>query len=63
MGTSLSAFITQTVMKEADEVIEKHNRVVLSDRDRDRFLAALDEDTPNEALQDAVDTHNEIING
>ena len=61
LGTSLTGFAVQTLVERADKVIERHNRVVLSDRDRDRFLSLLQEDTPNEALQEAARTHDEII--
>lgn len=37
--------------------------VTLSDEDRDRFLQTLEEDEPNEALQEAIKTHNDLVNG
>jgi uncharacterized protein (DUF1778 family) len=63
LGITMTDFIKQTTVKEADEVLSTRQKTVLSDRDRDAFLAALEEDTPNDALQDAVDTHNEMTGG
>ena len=42
--------------------MDKCNETVLSDRDRDLFLAILNKDTPSEALQNALDTRKEIMN-
>ena len=61
LGVTMTDFIKQTAVKEADEVLSTRQKTVLSDRDRSAFLDALEEDTPNDALQDAVDTHNEMV--
>ena len=61
LGTSLSGFAVQTLVERANEVIERHNRVVLSDRDRDVFLSLLAEETPNKALRKAVQTHKRLL--
>ena len=42
--------------------MDKFTETVLSDRDRDLFLAILNKDTPSEALQKAFETRNEIMN-
>lgn len=62
-GVPLSAFIIQAATEKATDVRIKQERLVLSDRDRDRFLAALEEDTPNEDLREAVGSHDELISG
>jgi len=61
LGVTMTDFIKQTAVKEADEVLSTRQKTVLSDKDRNAFLDALSEDTPNDALQDAVDTHNEMV--
>lgn len=61
LGTDRTNFILQTVMERALEVIERHNTVTLSDRDRDTFLDLLEEETPNENLQDAAHTRRKLL--
>jgi uncharacterized protein (DUF1778 family) len=61
LGTDRTNFILQTVMERALEVIETHNTVTLSDRDRDAFLDLLGEETPNENLQDAARARQELL--
>jgi len=61
LGTSLTGFAVQTLVDRAEEIIERHHRVVLSDRDRDRFFALLEEDTPNENLRRAAQTHERLL--
>lgn len=61
LGTDRTNFILQTVMERALEVIEKHKTVTLSDRDRDAFLDLLEEETPNENLQDAARARQELL--
>lgn len=41
MGLSLTDFVLSTLSERAAEVLERHRRLTLSDRDRDRFLEAL----------------------
>ena len=41
-GLSLTDFVEMTLYREASEVVESEEVVVLSDRDRDAFLRALD---------------------
>ena len=61
LGVPMSAFIIQAAMEKARDTKIGQKRLVLSDRDRDRFLSALEKDTPNEDLQEAVEAHNELI--
>ena len=54
-GMSVSEFIKSTVVEKSREVIERNERHVLSDRDRDIFLAVLDAPaSPNPALLEAA---------
>jgi uncharacterized protein (DUF1778 family) len=62
LGTDRTSFIVQTVVERAMEVVEKHNTVTLSDRDRDTFLELLKEDTPNEKLREAYRARQELLN-
>jgi len=52
---TLTQFVVATLADEAGKVIAAHERTVLSDRDRDLFLEALDNPpAPNRALQNAA---------
>ena len=55
-GQTLSDFAVSTLVRTARSIIEEHDRTVLSHRDRDRFLALLDDADacPNEALAGAA---------
>jgi uncharacterized protein (DUF1778 family) len=54
-GQSLSDFAKITLLSTARHVLRQHQQTVLSDRDRDIFLALLDADAkPNAALRKAV---------
>ena len=59
--TTMSNFITQAALSEARAVIQKHQKITLSETDRDIFLALLEEDTPNENLRSALEAHNKLI--
>jgi uncharacterized protein (DUF1778 family) len=61
-NASPNEFALSALAREAQATIEKNDVIYLSNRDRDNFLAALDDqDTPNEALQRAFQRHQEII--
>jgi uncharacterized protein (DUF1778 family) len=50
-GRTITDFAKDVLTREAKAVLETHELVQLSDRDRDAFLALLDADpTPNAAL-------------
>jgi len=56
LGQSVSDFAVSTLVRQARTVIEQRNVTVLGDRDRDRFIALLDdaEARPNPALLKAA---------
>jgi uncharacterized protein (DUF1778 family) len=59
---SFNNFVITNLEKNAREVVERHHTTVLSDRDRDLFLALLDaDDEPNEALREAAETYKRLI--
>lgn len=41
-GSNLTAFVLESAQERAVELIEQYERLTLSNRDRDRLLAALD---------------------
>jgi len=54
-GPTVSDFAVATLVRSAEEVLERLERRRLSDRDRDRFLELLDsKDEPNPALKRAA---------
>ncbi|PHR99369.1 MAG: hypothetical protein COA78_25005 [Blastopirellula sp.] len=56
LGQTVSEFTISTVIREARQVLQDAQVTKLSSRDRDAFLAALDDTTtkPNEALKAAA---------
>jgi len=42
LGLTTTDFVTSTLAERAAEVVDRRRGIVLSDRDRDRFLAALE---------------------
>jgi uncharacterized protein (DUF1778 family) len=58
-GQTVTTFILGTTVRRARRVIREANVIELSDRDRDRFLAALDntDARPNAALLRAAERH------
>jgi len=54
-GQNVSDFAVSVLTERARQVVQEHETTVLSDRDRDLFLAMLDKDAePNEALKKAA---------
>lgn len=55
-GQTVSDFAVSILTSTARTLIEEHDRTVLSNRDRDRFVAILDDTNakPNEALRNAA---------
>lgn len=52
MGTTMSSFMLQNAYEAAQRLIAQHETITLSDRDRDAFLAALDNPPePTDALR------------
>lgn len=56
LGQSVSDFAVSTLVQQARSVIEQRNVTTLSDRDRERFIAILDDSAarPNAALVKAA---------
>jgi uncharacterized protein (DUF1778 family) len=55
MGQSVSDFAVSTLVERARRIVQENSTTILSDRDRDIFLAMLDADgRPNEALKRAA---------
>lgn len=63
LGQSVSAFIVSTMTRHARRVLRNQSLFELSERDRDRFLAALDDTKarPNAALRRAAKRHKKLI--
>ena len=61
-GQSITDFAIQTLVQTAHEVLERQQVRTLSDRDRDIFLAMLDDETePNEALRRAFAAREQLL--
>ncbi|MGE3467369.1 MAG: DUF1778 domain-containing protein [Pyrinomonadaceae bacterium] len=61
-GKSVTEFAVSTLLKTADEILERYHVAELSNRDRDLFLSILDQETkPNEKLLRAAKTHEKLI--
>lgn len=59
LGISTTDFASAALVNEAQAVLEKHHRIILSNTDRDRFLSALvSEEEPNGALIQAAHQFN-----
>jgi uncharacterized protein (DUF1778 family) len=63
LGQTVSEFAVSTLVRTAHEVIDQHDRTELSKRDRDIFLAILDDvdAEPNEALLSAADQYKKQV--
>ena len=61
-GQSVTDFAIQALIAKATEVLERQQLRILSDRDRDIFLAMLDSDAePNEALRKAAEDYKQYM--
>ena len=61
-GQSLTDFVTRSLLDSANELLEREYTTTLSNRDRDRLLAMLDNDLePNEGLREAARIHKKLI--
>lgn len=57
-GQTITAFTVSTLVRQAEEIVERFGMLRLSDRDRDVFLAALDRaPRPNAKLRKAAKRH------
>ncbi len=63
LGQSVSDFAVSTLVQTARRIIQQSDATVLSDRDRDRFLAALDnvKARPNRALSKATQRYKRMV--
>lgn len=62
LGQSVSAFAVSTLVKEAGQVVEQLAALQLSNRDRDAFLAALDNPPePSDRLRRAAQNHAALV--
>lgn len=63
-GMTLSSFLRQAALEKSDDVLKSRDTITLSDRDRDLFLAALENPPkPNKRLQQAFKTYQKLRNG
>jgi uncharacterized protein (DUF1778 family) len=61
-GLTVTDFAIHSLIASAEDVLERHQATVLSNRDRDLFLALVESDEkPNEALLDAVKDFKRLI--
>ena len=62
-GLTVSSFILDTIMQRARAVIRDTIEIELTNRDRDRFLAALADANakPNAALRRAAQRHKKLL--
>ncbi len=52
---SFSSFIARIVNKQAEEIVAKNDRIIASERDRDKFFdAVFGESKPNQNLSEAA---------
>ena len=57
--SSLSAFLTRIIKTKSSEIIEKHTKILTSERDKKIFFDAIFADQePNKALKDAAKNIN-----
>ena len=59
-GKSLSDFAVSSLVRSAQEVLEKHQTITFSNRDFDTFLEAIEsDDEPNDALKRAAERYQQ----
>jgi uncharacterized protein (DUF1778 family) len=62
LGQSITDFTESALADKAASVIERHERITLSDRDFARFVAAIEEpESPTEALKAAVSAYRRQV--
>ncbi|HEX8694730.1 MAG TPA: DUF1778 domain-containing protein [Longimicrobium sp.] len=60
-GETVTSYALSALVRDARQVVQAHELTILSDRDRDRFLALLDDPPePNEALRRAARRYAEL---
>ncbi|HYE79809.1 MAG TPA: DUF1778 domain-containing protein [bacterium] len=62
LGTTVSGFAVSTILREAEAVVERHERIVLNDAQRDAFLRLLDNPPkPNPALRRLARDYQDLV--
>ena len=62
LGQSVSSFAVSTLAERARAVVDEHTTIRLTDRERDKFLAMLEEDAqPNATLKAAAKAHRRRV--
>ncbi len=60
---NLTDYVNYVLMEKSTMIIEKHNTILASQKDRDVFFKAITSETePNLSLQAAVKKHSKILN-
>ncbi len=63
-GKSLSEFAVSSLVRSAQEVLEKHQTITLSNRGFDAFLEAVEsKEEPNEVLKRAAERYQQRFGG
>jgi len=62
--TSFSEFVRHVLTKESKAIVAENKKILASERDKEIFFNALmgKEEAPNEALLEAIEYHNELVN-
>jgi uncharacterized protein (DUF1778 family) len=59
---NLTDYVHHVLMEKSTMIIEKHNTILASQKDREIFFKAITGETePNESLKAAVKTHSKIL--
>lgn len=59
---TLSAFVIQSAQEKASIIIEKHEQILASEKDKEVFFnALLNSNKPNEALKNAVKSYEDKL--
>ncbi|MGE0644609.1 MAG: DUF1778 domain-containing protein [Nitrospira sp.] len=61
-GKPISAYVVSTLLQQSAEVLQRHRRIQLSDRNHDQFLAFLEvSDEPSAALTHATRKYKRLV--
>lgn len=60
-GQSLTRFVEEAIRRRIREIREQRERTVLSERDREAFLAILDNEEPSEALRKSARKYKSLV--
>jgi len=60
---SLTEFVLVSVEDRAKQIVEEHNKIISSKRDQEIFFQAISKSPkPNEALENAAERFNKLVN-